>query len=456
VPTSVDAVGEAHEPEELTALFHYLKDLLLVLSPPEPADGNASDPGDEIERSDCPLRFYSGDQSLLPSTLDFPQASSPPIIPAVKQIDASERPLRKIINVWRPSRRARATDGAVVAALYWLAKHQAPQGNWSLQKYTELCKDKTCTGEASQESLSAATALGLLPFLAAGQTQASNGPFKKTISQGVNWLLDHQQPDGDLSAEAASHMYSHGLATVVLCEDFGMSRDKGVGAAAQKAIDFIDAAQNPTTGGWRNEPKDDGGMSTFAWQLTALKSAQLAGLTVKQSILDGAKKWLQSCGSGGDKVGQFSSQPHGEPTLGMSAAGILANQYLNADRKNSVNTAGVQLLMANLPDSGNYNVYYWFNGTQVMHNMADKDWDTWYRKVRKALLESQSRTGCASGSWDPEKQNKDAWEPLGGRMMQTSLSCLTLEAYYRYLPLYQLDKPRSEPPAIPKGIEPRG
>ena len=127
-------------------------------------------------------------------------------------------------------------------------------------------------------------------------------------------------------------------------------------------------------------------MPTFAWQLTALKSAQLAGLTVKQATLDGAKKWLESCGSGGDKVGQFSSQPHGEPTLAMSAAGLLANQYLNADRKNPVNTAGVQLLMANLPDSGNYNVYYWFDGTQVMHNMADKDWDTWHRKVTTPII----------------------------------------------------------------------
>jgi len=344
-----------------------------------------------------------------------------------------------------PPEPTKGTARAIAAGLYWLAKHQAPQGNWSLQKYTDMCKDKTCTGAATQESLSAATALGLLPFLAAGQTQTSNGPFKKTIAAGVDWLLNHQKPDGDLSADAGSQTYSHGLATVVLCEDFGITHDKVVGLAAQKAIDFIEAAQNPTTGGWRNEPTDHGGMSTFAWQLTALKSAQLAGLTVKPATLDGAKKWLESCGAGGEKVGQFSFQPHGEPTLAMSAAGILANQYLNADRKDTVNTGGIQFLMAHLPDSENYNVYYWFNGTQAMHNMADKDWDTWNQTVDKALVKSQSRTGCASGSWDPEKPNQEAWGPLGGRIMQTSLSVLTLEVYYRYLPLYQLDKPQAGP-----------
>ena len=53
-------------------------------------------------------------------------------------------------------------------------------------------------------------------------------------------------------------------------------------------------------------------------------------------------------------------------------------------------TGGIQFLMANLPDSGNYNVYYWFDGTQVMHNTADKDWDTWNRKVKKALVDTQT------------------------------------------------------------------
>ena len=43
---------------------------------------------------------------------------------------------------------------------------------------------------------------------------------------------------------------------------------------------------------------------------------------------------------------------------------------------------------------------------------------------------------CANGSWAPEK---DAWGRRGGRVMQTSLSCLTLEIYYRYLPLFKAD-----------------
>jgi hypothetical protein len=83
----------------------------------------------------------------------------------------------------------------------------------------------------------------------------------------------------------------------------------------------------------------------------------------------------------------------------------------------------------------------------VMHNMNDKDWDAWNHKLRSILVQTQAREGCAAGSWDPDNPVRDAWGPAGGRLMMTSLSALTLEVYYRYLPLYQFDKPERLDPA---------
>ena len=37
------------------------------------------------------------------------------------------------------------------------------------------------------------------------------------------------------------------------------------------------------------------------------------------------------------------------------------------------------------------------------------------------------------------KVSGPALQAAGGRIMVTSLNCLTLEIYYRYLPLYQMD-----------------
>jgi len=114
-------------------------------------------------------------------------------------------------------------------------------------------------------------------------------------------------------------------------------------------------------------------MSTFAWQLTALKSAQTRRPDRETGHARWCEEWLESCGAGGEKVGQFSFQPHGEPTLAMSAAGILANQYLNADRKDTVNTGGIQFLMAHLPDSENY--------TFIIGSTAHKRCTTWPTRI---------------------------------------------------------------------------
>jgi len=343
--------------------------------------------------------------------------------------------------------RPRSADKAVIAALNWLARHQSRDGSWSLQQYEKMCKDRSCTGAGDLESLSAATAMGVLPFLAAGQTHLTNGPYKQVVAAGIYWLANHQKPDGDLAADASgkqSWMYSHGLATIALCECYGMSHDKNVGRTAQKAVDFIQAAQNSKTGGWRYRPGDDGDTSVLGWQLMALKSAQMAGLKVNPAAFDGTKKWLKAVstasganGSSFAASGQFAYQPDGSPSPTMSAVGLLCNQYLNAGKTDPVIVGGVRYLMANLPDAGSPNIYYWYYASQVMHNMDDHDWDVWNRKMRKILVESQSRLGCSAGSWDPDKPNRDAWGAQGGRMMMTSFATLTLEVYYRNMPLYR-------------------
>jgi hypothetical protein len=347
----------------------------------------------------------------------------------------------------------RQTERAVAAALNWLARHQNRDGSWSLGQYNKQCKDRTCTEPGSAQADAAATAMGLLPFLAAGQTQKSKGPYKQNIASGLYWLVQHQKPDGNLS-DGAHTMYSHGLATITLCEAYALTHDEHLGEAAQRAVRFIEHAQHPRTGGWRYAPGDEGDTSVVGWQVMALKSAQMAGLSVQPLTLTGAKNFLKTCASG-NYGGLFSYTPGTGPTPTLTAVGLLCNQYLGVGRDDKLMTEGVDLLMHNLPVIESHNVYHWYYATQVMHNLPGPQWDTWNRQMRRLLIEHQAKEGCAAGSWDPAHPVRDAWGDVGGRLMITSLSCLTLEVYYRYLPLYQLDRQGEDKPAgDAKGAKP--
>ncbi|MCY2995366.1 MAG: terpene cyclase/mutase family protein [Planctomycetota bacterium] len=329
------------------------------------------------------------------------------------------------------------SERAVAGALNWIARHQLPDGRWSLSKYQTVCKDPTCTGPGVENADTGATAMGLLPYLAAGQTHQSKGPYRTTITNGLAWLMRNQKPDGDL--RGTSSMYSHGLAAITLCEAYGLTGDRAVGYAAQAAINFIQKAQNQKTGGWRYTPGDEGDTSVVGWQLMALKSGIMAGLQVDPKAVAGVKGWLKSVGT--DYGGKYAYTPGSGATPTMSAVGLLCNQYLGAKKDDAGMTKGLEYLMANTPDKGR-NIYYDYYATQVVHNFTGPEWDTWNRITRRKLIDQQNkeRDQCATGSWDPAKPTADAWGTQGGRLMMTSLGALTLEVYYRYLPLYKLDK----------------
>ncbi len=351
----------------------------------------------------------------------------------------------------------RKGEFAVASALNWLYRHQDKQyDGWSFDKYQDECVDNTCTGAGVAKSDAGATGMALLCFLGAGQTHTAKGPYRRTIELGLISLVRHQERDGNLAKDCTSPMYSHGIATLALCEAYGMTGDHMIGDAAQKAIDCILAAQKEKDNEWRYFPDDPGGLadrSAATWQVLALRSAQVAKLKVDARGLARAGKWL-------DPVEEAPSDPKANaPT--MIAGGLLSREFLKVAATDPKVIEGVNHLMSDLPDVKNRNTYYWFYGTLALLLQDGRKWDTWNRAVRKALIASQVREeGCAKGSWDPDQPVKDAWGKQGGRLMLTALSCLTLEVYYRYLPLFQLDAgnngAKTAASYVPRGMGGRG
>jgi hypothetical protein len=69
----------------------------------------------------------------------------------------------------------------------------------------------------------------------------------------------------------------------------------------------------------------------------------------------------------------------------------------------------------------------------VLHHYGGGLWERWNENLREQLIASQARTGHESGSWYyPGGQCQP-----GGRLLSTALATMTLEVYYRHLPLYQ-------------------
>ncbi len=97
----------------------------------------------------------------------------------------------------------KASERAVAAALNWFARHQNTDGGWSLDGFPLLCKGEPCSGGGKAPKADVgATAMALLPFLAAGQTNRSKGPYQATVAGGLNWLINHEKANGDLRAAA--------------------------------------------------------------------------------------------------------------------------------------------------------------------------------------------------------------------------------------------------------------
>jgi hypothetical protein len=327
-----------------------------------------------------------------------------------------------------------ASEAAVASGLKWLHLHQAPDGHWSLDHFAHHARRQLANGELVSEECNctgrgmdndvAGTAFGLLPMLGAGETHRGGvqkgNIYTKDIERGLKYLILKQHTDGDFGGG----MYGHGLAAIAMCEAYGMTGDPLLKGPAQRALNFIVKAQG-TTGGWDYMPRGpEHDTSVGGWQLMALKSGQMAGLDVPNRTLVGCTKWLDDVATP-DGSGYGYRAPGATPT--MTAVGLLCRQYLGWGPRNPALAKGVQELKQTPP--------------RAMHNMGGEAWEFWNPKMRDWLISTQDRGQDTKhphqkGSWSPKG---DVHGLAGGRIMLTSMSVLTLEVYYRHLPLYRRD-----------------
>jgi hypothetical protein len=340
------------------------------------------------------------------------------------------------------------TEEAIERGLAFLARFQRPDGSWSLQGFPE---------EASLVTDTAATALAVLAFQGAGYTHREF-QYQEVVRRGLDYLLRSQKPSGDLfvplddESNRSVWLYSHSLAALALCEAYGMTQDPALRQPAQRAIDFIVASQDPQWGGWRYAPLVGTDTSVTGWMMMALKSGELAGLSVPQASYARIVRWLDLAQQSPEQPHLYRYNPlapdtpqqrHGRvASRTMTAVGLLMRLYTGWRRDNPHLARGAAYLAQNLPAVGTLrdpqrDTYYWYYATQVMAHMGGDYWRVWNARLHPLLIDNQVREGPLAGSWDPREPVPDRWGPHAGRLYVTTLNLLSLEVQYRKLPLYE-------------------
>lgn len=396
----------------------------------------ADEPAPDLEPIFSPDALIPTDDplaGLLSPQLDSPLDSSP-IAPDARNLGLAltgrtEGRKVALLNAYGGTA---TTENAVYLGLKWLARNQdSRSGSWSLMgRYKDGSR---------RENRPAATAMALLAFLGAGHTH-ERGEFHSHVALGLKALRKMQKADGSFFNERdqlTHRQYTNALATIVVCELFGMTSDSSLRRPAEKAIHYLVAAQSPE-GGWRYQARHEADTSVTGWVVMALQSGRMAGLTVPTETLEKVHEFLDSVST--DYQGRYRYLPSEfeSATNAMTAEALLCRQYLGWPRSDPRLVEAVEFLLGNPISAESRDSYYWYYATQVMHHMGGDAWNEWNGVMREVIPSHQVKDGKEAGSWDPYKPASDRWgEPIyGGRLFVTCLSIYMLEVYYRHLPLY--------------------
>jgi hypothetical protein len=204
-------------------------------------------------------------------------------------------------------------DKAIREGFLWLCRHQNRDGSWGALSMRERCEpDHPCFDpklQANDHYDEGLTGLALLAFLGAGISHKSQAiladsfrgqryDLGKVVENGLKWLRSRQNPDGSFTRDRA-FLYNEALATMAMCEAYGMTQAPYWRTPAEKGVAFLQRAQrlNPSgegRWGWRYASREDvvdfrkgtgdeaaqreaydSDTSVTAWCVMALKSAEL-------------------------------------------------------------------------------------------------------------------------------------------------------------------------------------
>jgi hypothetical protein len=361
------------------------------------------------------------------------------------------------------------------------------------------CQPETGAGEADAYTDRfdvGLTSLSLLAFLGAGfghnakQYVVDTYKAKKhelgkdVVLKGLKWLVARQNPDGSFSSPGHRSLYNEALAALALSEAYGFTLNRAWKEPAQKAINFLCAAQKDSPKGagkwgWRYDtPADiqekradyanekdfqgelhDADTSVTGWMVMALKSAHASGLEVPKESEEGAVNFVKWASRQDGLVGYLEAGSAGLPIQGehdaqfkyhgpsMASVAMCVRVFLEQNIDDPYLKLSAEQIVKELPNADAdpkdkskslVDYYYWYYGSLALNQLdgpdspkrTNKYWGPWNKAMQDTLLSLQSKEDkqCSTGGF----LKPDRWSYTIGPIYTTAINILTLEVYYRY------------------------
>lgn len=289
--------------------------------------------------------------------------------------------------------------------------------------------------------------LALLAFLAHGETPSS-AEYGATVGKAIRWIVERQNSKGYFFT-SGHQVYGHAIATYAIAEAYTVTENALLKEPLEKAVKVILDGQQPNGGydyNYKGPPRNDS--SVGGWQIQALKAASIAGINdprlpeLLQKAMDGM---LVNSQEREGKRGIGYTSPGFRDTI--SAAGTLCMHFVGRGESKESKQL-MNYLAPYVPDWDNTKLGGHGGAIYLMYYVAQAKFHAdpggnLFKEFNRHMVNEYAKNQNADGSWtDPTEGGQGR-----GPVMNTAMAALTLMVYYRHLPTGQHDNIKPMTPA---------
>jgi hypothetical protein len=312
-------------------------------------------------------------------------------------------------------------EAAVLRALEWLRINQNPDGSW---------------GTHDKEAM---TGLGILTFLAHGETTASE-KYGPTVERAMRYLVARQNENGEFAkVDTTAGTYSQAICVYALSEAYGMTRIPSLKSVMERGVQvLIDGQQGRGGYDYKFAKGSRRDTSLGGWCCQAMKAAYIAGAE-NPRLHEAMEKAVQDMKTAQKEDGSFYYTDKGShSTHSITAVAVLSLQLLghgsDAETRRGLSALGDANCDWKKPPA--WPMYAWYYIAQTKFHQGGGNWTSWNNQFAPQFIRNQN----PDGSWTSAgtiltagTTGRENMHPV----YATTLAALTLQVYYRFLPTYQ-------------------